>query len=168
VPTKTLTPEQLAVRAHNLKAALVGVPDGQQVELLKECVDAVVLRACSDGRRASRMDDKALLERKLRERVIEGDVSAMRILAQQVDIDEARQALSQAVINIVPYRVKDTSLREIVRHADERPVAEMLDGLLERLEADGAPEAMQRAVTKFKTEWEEWALEAYYRRAIDG
>ena len=103
------------------------------------------------------------VQQALYERSMKGDAQAARAFTEMLTADKAKEAFNVEV-NIVPYEIKDKSLKRIVYDADEGPVNEIITSWIERIHEDGCPANIVRLSEQLFDLWSEWAKDAYQEK----
>lgn len=70
------------------------------------------------------------------------DPNAIRVVSELIRTEEARKHFSNIQIEIVPYRIRDTSLTEIIMKAPDYVIEEVREALVKRLKE--APELLKK------------------------
>lgn len=135
------------------KADYQDVQSGQQESGVTASVDL-------DWRQKRRQREYDDLRKAIYERAMNGDPQATKAWLDIYDQEAPTNAFNIEV-SIEPYTVADTSLANIVRHADVPVVEEILKGFDQRLFAEEAPTELRNLLRVLREQFTIWAQTHY-------
>lgn len=104
-----------------------------------------------------KLSEEEMAEQALRRALEANDMQAVELVEKRKLQRESVQAFDVRV-EVVPYRIADTSLEQIVLEADAPVVIRIIEAVLERSRADRCPEEVVGALRNAMWKWNEWAV----------